>query len=325
MTLNLNPAAPSCSWTSRLYENEDDFEQMQAMLIEARRQTDDWRYWHIGELIWSFFMVDCHLNPREFIRLWHNADGNLIGYALLGDGPYFDCQVLPGYVWRGIETEALAWVETHLSDLPQQEAQPWSEHFVSGTRQDDAKRIAFLEWHGFRPGEYAEVNMLRSLNEPIPEAPLPAGYQVRSVDEAEISDRAAAQREVWQPWTVGNVSDDDYARFMQLPGYHRDLDVVAVTPEGVIAAYVNGWIDPVNRIGDFGPVGARLAYRRRGLTRLALLEGLRRMQANGMDRVCVSTGVGNMPAQKLYESIGFQIVNKYIEYVKPGGDLPLQL
>ena len=77
------------------------------MLIEARRQTDDWRYWHIGELIWSFFMVDCHLNPREFIRLWHNADGNLIGYALLGDGPYFDCQVLPGYVWRGIETEAL--------------------------------------------------------------------------------------------------------------------------------------------------------------------------------------------------------------------------
>ena len=48
--------------------------------------------------------------------------------------------------------------------------------------------------------------------------------------------------------------DDDYATFTQLPGYHRDLDVVAVTPDGVIAAYVNGWIDPVNRIGDFGPV-----------------------------------------------------------------------
>jgi len=92
--------------------------------------------------------------------------------------------------------------------------------------------------------------------------------------------------------------------------------VVAVTPEGVIAAYVNGWIDPVNRIGDLGPVGALPAYRRRGLTRAVLLACLRRMQAQGMDRVCVSTGVSNTPARRLYESIGFRIVNKYLDYVK---------
>jgi ribosomal protein S18 acetylase RimI-like enzyme len=103
---------------------------------------------------------------------------------------------------------------------------------------------------------------------------------------------------------------------MQLPGYDRNLDVVAVAPGGVIAAYVNGWIDPINRIGDFGPVGARLAYRRQGLTRAVLLEGLRRFQAYRMDRACVSTGVTNTPALRLYESIGFKIVNKYLEYVK---------
>jgi len=136
------------------------------------------------------------------------------------------------------------------------------------------------------------------------------------VEESDISDRAAAQREVWHPWTVGDVSDADYARLMLLPGYHRDLDVVAVAPQGVIASYVNSWIDPDNRIGDFGPVGARVAYRRQGLTRLVLLEGLRRMQVYGMDRVCVSTGVANVAAQRLYESIGFQIVNKTLTYVK---------
>jgi len=92
--------------------------------------------------------------------------------------------------------------------------------------------------------------------------------------------------------------------------------VVAVTPDGVIAAYVNGWIDPLNRIGDFGPVGARPAYRRQGLTRAALLESLRRMQAHGMDRVCISTGESNTTALRLYESIGFKRVNKYLEYVK---------
>ena len=79
---------------------------------------------------------------------------------------------------------------------------------------------------------------------------------------------------------------------------------------------MNGWIDPINRIGDFGPVGAVPAYRQRGLTRAALLEGLRRMQAQGMNRVCVSTGVSNTPAMRLYESIGFEIVNEFLDYVR---------
>jgi mycothiol synthase len=318
MNSNLYHTAPVHSLTSRLYETEHDLQQMQGLLMEARSRTDDWHYWHVGELAWGFFMVACHLNPQEHIRLWHNDEGKLVGYAVLGEDPSFDCQVLPEYEWSGIETEAMAWAETRLTELCKRDAKRWSGNFVSGARQDNAKRIAFLEQHGFRySGEFAEVNMLRSLDEPIPESVLPAGCQVRAVAEAgEISNRAAAQREVWHPWTVGNVSDDDYAYFMRLPGYNRDLDVVAVTPDGVIAAYVNGWIDPVNRIGDFGPVGARLAYRRQGLTRAVLLEGLRRMQARGMDRVCVSTGVSNTPALRLYDSVGFKIVNKYLDYVK---------
>ena len=105
-------------------------------------------------------------------------------------------------------------------------------------------------------------------------------------------------------------------RLMRLPGYHRDLDVVAVTQDGIVASYENGWIDQVNRTGDFGPVGALPAHRRQGLTRAVLLEGLRRMQALGMDRVCVSTGESNTPALRLYQSLGFEIVNRYFAYAK---------
>jgi ribosomal protein S18 acetylase RimI-like enzyme len=290
---------------------------MQELLMAARSRTDDWRFWHVGELMWGFFMVTCHLNPREHIRLWHDDGGRLVGYAILGEDPSFDCQVLPEYAWSGIETEAMAWAELRLSELRQRDAQRWGGNLLAGARQGDVNRIAFLEQHGFRRGEYAEVNFLRSLDEPIPEAGIPAGYQVRAVAAAgEISDRAAAEHDVWSQWAVGNVSGDDYALLMRLPGYYRELDVVAVAPEGIIAAYVNGWIDPVNRIGDFGPVGARLAYRRQGLTRAVLLECLRRMRARGMDRVCVSTGVTNTPAVRLYESVGFRAANKYLEYVK---------
>ncbi len=304
--------------TSRFYDSEKDLQQMLDMLMEARACTNDWRYAHVGELLFNFLMVACHLDPKEHIRLWHDGD-KLVGYAILAEDPSFDFQVLPEYEWRGIETEALSWAEALVVELRKQDSQRWGGHLVSGSRQDNAKRIAFLEQHGFRPGgEFSEVNMLCSLNEPIPEAVIPAGCQVRAIaEENEIPDRAAAHREVWQPWTVGNVSDENYEYFMKLPGYIRDLDVVAVAPDGGIAAFVNGWIDPVNRIGDFGPVGARPAYRRQGLTRAALLEGLRRMKTHGMNRVCVSTGVSNTPAIRLYESVGFKIVNQYLEYIRP--------
>jgi mycothiol synthase len=305
--------------SSRYYETEQDFHQMQAMLMEARSRTDDWHYAHVGDLIFKFLMVACHQNPQEFIRLWHDDRGGLVGYAILGEDPSFDCQILPEYEWIGIEAEAMDWAETLISELRRRDANQWSGHFVSAARQDDAKRIAFLEQRGFcYSGEFAEVNMLRSLDESIPETALPNGCQVRAVADVpgEISNRAAAHREVWQPWTDGNINDDDYVHFMQLPGYQRELDVVAVAPDGVIAAFVNCWIDPVNRIGDFGPVGARPAYRQQGLTRAVLLEGLRRLKACGMERVCVSTGISNTPATRLYESIGFKGVNQTLDYVK---------
>lgn len=285
--------------------------------MEARSRTDDWHYAHVGELAWGFLMVACHLNPREYIRLWHDGD-RLAGYAILGEDPSVDFQVAPEYEWSGVETEAMDWVETRLAELRKRDAQRWSGHFVSGARKDNPKRSAFLKEHGFQPGgRFSEVNMLYSLDNPIPEAVIPPGCQVRAVAETgDLANRAGAQREVWHPWSVGNVSDDDYALFMRLPAYRRDLDVVAVAPDGVIAAYANGWIDPVNRIGDFGPVGTRPAYRRKGLARAVLMEGLRRMQAQGMNRVGISTGVSNTPARCLYESVGFKIVNEYIEYVK---------
>jgi mycothiol synthase len=319
--MNQNPhTAPAGEWTSRLYDSEQDLLAMQALLMEARSRTSDWRYAHVGELMWSFFMVTCHLDPREFIRLWHDGEGKLVGYAILGEDPSFECHVHPEAEWSGIEEEALAWAEDRLTELRGHDAERWGGPLVSGARQDDARRLAFLEEHGFRlRGRFSEVNMLRALAEPTPDPSpvLPAGYQVRALAEAEeTADRAQAERDVWLPWSVGEVDEEDYARLMRLPGYERELDVVTVAPDGAIGAYVNCWIDPVNRIGDFGPVGARPAYRRQGLTRAALLEGLRRFQARGMERACVSTTHSNEAARRLYESVGFRVVNRYLDHVK---------
>ena len=290
---------------------------MQALLRTARAHTGDWRYPHVGDLMWTFFILACHLDPREQIRLWHDPGGGLAGYAILSEDPAFECQVAPDFRGSAIETEALEWAEARLAELRGRDPQRWGEGLISGARQDDADRRELLERHGFRPRGYVEVNMMRSLAEPIRAPATPAGWQIRAVAGAgEAPLRATAQREVWQPWTVGDVSGGDYAALMRLPGYDRELDVVAVSPDGAHAAYVNGWADPLNRVGDFGPVGTLPAYRRQGLGRAALLEALGRMKACGMDRVCVSTGESNTAARQLYESVGFAVQNRYVEYMK---------
>jgi ribosomal protein S18 acetylase RimI-like enzyme len=318
MASNFSRSASAHALTSRLYETEADFMAMRAMLMAARSKTNDWHYAHVGLMQFNFMMVVFHLNPQEHVRLWE-VDNQLVGYAMLGEDPTFDVQVFPDYAWNGIEAEALAWAEARVAELRQRDPEGWGGPLVSGAHQDDAQRLAFLEENGFRlRGDFSEVNMLRSLNKPIPALMVPVGFQVREVAEMEAPLRAAAHRAVWQPWTVGDVSDEDYAHFMRMPGYQRDLDIVTVAPEGVFAAAVTGWLDPLNRIGDLGEVGTLPAYRRQGLMRPALLECLHRMQAYGMERACVSTGLENWPAIRLYESVGFKAVNSYLDYIKPG-------
>jgi mycothiol synthase len=313
------PAKYMSSVSSRPYRDDSDLKDMLDMLMVGRSNTNDWHYPHIGEFLFNYFMVACHLDLEVCIRLWHHRS-QLVAYAMLGEDPSIDCQVRPDYEWSGIEDQALSWAVETLAKFRSRFAAAWSGGLVLGARQDDLKRIAFLKNNGFRYcGQFSEVNMLRNLDEPIPQLDIPAGCQVLCMNQFDdIADRAAAQRDVWQPWTVGKVSTTDYERFMQLPGYRPDLDVVTLAPDGSIVVYVNGWVDPINSIGDLGPVGARPAFRRQGLTRLALLESLRRLQAMGMDRVCISTGSYNTPALNLYSSLGFTEVNRVLDYVHAG-------
>ena len=88
--------------TSRYYESEHDLRQMQDLLMAIRAATDDWRYPHIGVATFRFFMVASHLNAYEYVRLWHDRQGRLVAYALLGEDPSFDCEVAPDYEEAGL-------------------------------------------------------------------------------------------------------------------------------------------------------------------------------------------------------------------------------
>ncbi|MCI0476857.1 MAG: GNAT family N-acetyltransferase, partial [Anaerolineales bacterium] len=76
------------------------------------------------------------------------------------------------------------------------------------------------------------------------------------------------------------------------------------------------WVDRANKVGEFEPVGTRPAFERRGLARAALLEGMARMKTRGAETALVSTGGAETGAIRLYESVGFKIVNREVTFTR---------
>ena len=67
------------------------------------------------------------------------------------------------------------------------------------------------------------------------------------------------------------------------------------------------WFDDVNLVGLFEPVETDEGFRRLGLARAAMSEGLRAMRAAGMRTARVEHDVMNEAAATLYESLGFTV------------------
>ena len=82
MDSKLHHAGPVRSVTSRPYETEAGLQQIYALLMQARSHTDDWRYWHVGELAFGFFMIDCHLDPTRHVRTRRRRSASLSRFSI---------------------------------------------------------------------------------------------------------------------------------------------------------------------------------------------------------------------------------------------------
>ena len=303
---------------SRQYENEIDDVAMRAMLVDAWRIAGcEAGYWHIGAaLAWRTFLMSFRVDLRANIRLWF-ADANaLVGFAVFGDDFSLDWQLHPAHSWRGIEEEMLAWGEARWREAMADSTIPTERKraLIAGALATDVRRCEFLTQHGFTREEHPYLRFARTLDDPIAVPTLPQGFSVRGVaGENEITNRASAHREAFHP---SRVTDEGSARLMRMRDYDRELDVVAVAPEGTLAAYAMTWLDVTNQVGEFEPVGTRPSFQRRGLARAVLLQGMRRLRERGANTVLVCTGSANENAIRLYESVGFRVVNQDHNFVR---------
>lgn len=295
---------------SHPYHGEADFRRMRTFLIKAhiRGQCG---FWHIGDLVWRLLLQSCDGDPAQNLRLWENEIGDLLGFAGYYRAQRFDLQVHPDYRQEALAEEMLDWVEER-----------WQSEAVSGEvtclRPDegiyetDVHTIDLLKRRGYLQQPGSQVGMVRSLEDGLPELVAPAGFQLRAISgEHEAVERSAAHRAAFDS---RRVTEEAYLRLMHTSGYDRDLDVVAEAPDGRIAAFCLGWIDPVNGVGELEPVGTRPEYQHVGLGQAVMLECLRRMKLRGMQEVIVGpVEEGLIP---FYESVGFKVRCKTYNFMK---------
>lgn len=94
--------------------------------------------------------------------------------------------------------------------------------------------------------------------------------------------------------------------------YNRDLDLVAVAPDGSIASFCTFRMDPPSRITELEPMGTHPDHRRRGLAKALLSEGFRRLRGYNPTLLYIGGAADTSEANRLYEVTGFR--EKYYYY-----------
>jgi len=298
------------SITAQQFNGRADLLRMCDFLVAAHAISPRPGYWHIGDLIWGIYQ-NTVFDPYRSIRLWEGQGGELLGFAWLEEPDGVNIQVHPRLRGDGtVEEQMLAWA---IAQGPLRPTPATAEIWAKAC-DTDAPLRALLERHGFVRDEDHSLLLQRSLLPPSPEPALPPGWVVRHVgDEAEWPARVELHREVWHP---SRVTLEAYRRLRSAPVYLPELDLVAVAPDGEFAAYCICWLDSQNRVGEFEPVGTRPAFRGQGIGKVVMLEGLRRLRALGAETALVVSWGANEAARRLYEAVGFQILDRERLYGK---------
>ena len=290
----------------RKYQSEDDYWTIRAFLREVfllndRREVgwpayrwDYWR-WHGNENISRF-----DLSAAVF--LWETAEGRLA--AVLhpeGVGEAF-LQVHPAFRSAELEVAMMSAAETQYA-VTQPDGR---QRLTLWAHASDLVRRDLLQRRGYTRSNDPEYQRRRCMDAPIPDFVPPAGYALRALgDEGELPARS------WVSWRAFHPDEPDdkyegwtwYRNVQRAPLYRRDLDLVAVAPDGELAAFCTLWFDDVTRTAAFEPVGTHPAHQRRGLGRSLMAEGLRRVQRLGATLCTV--GSYSEAAGALYAAVGF--------------------
>ncbi|MBE9110364.1 GNAT family N-acetyltransferase [Nodosilinea sp. LEGE 07298] len=264
----------------------------------------------------------------QYHQLWETAQGQLVGIvALWIEDPtdvlegWVGVSVHPDYRGAHLEAELLSWAEQQVQEQATVAQRP--AKLCAGARSDASYYRAIYETANYEIIRQFH-DMARSLADPIPQPQFPPGFTSRPTN----ADEALAWVEMFNEsfidhWNFTPMTLEDRQFRLGYPTYQPELDWVVTAPDGNLAGFCKGHVDHdenARRLRNEGWItilGTRRGYRRLGLARAMLLQGLHQLHLAGMDSVLLGVDTQNPnQATGLYESVGFTIKETYLTYQK---------
>jgi GNAT superfamily N-acetyltransferase len=249
----------------------------------------------------------------EHTGLWATEDGKIAGVVNIehadrthpGFGEFF-IQRHPDHL--DLLPEMVDYAEANLLN-------PEKHYIFIYVDPADQNLIPFLKARGFaaNPQNTCIESKFDLLKQNLAETPkLPEGFQIQSMaDDNNLTKRCKAFGTGFNhPDPLEWPSLISYENLQRMPDYHTDQDIVVVAPNGEFAAFSLIWYDAPNKLASLEPVGTQPQYRRMGLAREAIYEGMRRILKKGAECVIVGSD------QQFYKAIGFKPVEHRIRFEK---------
>jgi mycothiol synthase len=232
--------------------------------------------------------------------------------------------LLPEWRRKGIGPAMLDWMERRLIDISATHPRQHKKYFQVNVSQSQESVRIMLEEAGYRPVRYF-YQMLRPNLEDILDYPLPDGLEIRPVTPDHYpaiwqSMHASSQEE----WGATEPTKEAYQEWQSHPHFQPDLWQIAWElgtnhPVGHVLTYIdheeNQQFD--RKRGYTEGIGVSPEWRRRGVARALISLSLRAQKKAGMsESALVADGESASGATSLYESCGFQVVDRDTIYRK---------
>ena len=286
----------------RKYEDPYDYQRVGDFLIEHYQPGNQDGNWI--EPAWEYMHGHPGLDRTVLgkIGIWEES-GKIVGIAhyegSLGEAFF---QFHPAH--RHLREEMLAYAESHLHGVSAKDGRRTLQAFANDS---DEEFLALLSARGYQRFADGDRPMaVFSIPEPFPDITLPAGFRLKSL--AEEPDWEKVHRVMWRGFNhlgeppAGEEELEMRRKMFDTPKARRDLKIVVETPQGNFGSICGMFYEPTNRYAYVEPVATDPSYRRLGLGRAAVLEGIRRCAALGATLAYVGSD------QDFYLSLGFEVI-----------------
>jgi ribosomal protein S18 acetylase RimI-like enzyme len=283
----------------RQYAGQADYEAIGEFMISLYQPDNRDGSWF--QPMWEYMHGDPWIDAdnRNRFRIWEDG-GEIVAVAnyetSLGEAFF---QVRPGY--ESLKPEMLDYAEAALPGT-NDEGKRYLNAFVNDI---DPEFTAVVKARGYAlKRDWSRPMSKFVIPDPFPEITLPEGYRLASL--ADDNDLYKVNRVMWRGFDHEGPPPEDPERIegrrkMQLtPNYELELKIVVVAPDGNFVSFCGMWHDTVNHIAYVEPVATDPSYRRMGLGKAAVWEGVRRCGAKGATVAYVGSD------QVFYHAIGFE-------------------